>query len=969
MDRVILEGVNPALRESSCLSPRGRRPKVVGPWARATAFRFALKRSLPRPRSRPLLLLAILGWLLLLSPRPASAAADLSQPTLTNFNQILSLSLAEARETSYPVRVRGIVAFASRGGRELTCLHDGTNGLGVGILTVAGLGVPLSSQPKPGDYIEVVGETAAGSSHPYVARSTIRVLGPGQFVEARAVRGRDVAAGSYHGKMVRYRAVVLDVSRVRGSAEYLLTADGNNFVATVAEPADRLPLDLLNATVEVQGMPWIQLDSNRKPSGYRLLIASNSWVRVVHAGSSNLFAGRRVNLAGASNAPIADDRMVISGVVTYSWPNHLLTFEDATGAGLAYFLDPIASSVRDGEYVERPPRTPLRPGDRIDLVGSKNARRAFSPHFVNCEYQVTGHTGLGPAPIISEKEALTGLYDCRRVRMQGRIVDRDAYDQFGLKVNRLFVKFGDLTTTALYVGNRRIDFAATTGSQVELTALCMASAGAERPVRTFGLYLSSPDDVRVLPEPPVWLSPVALRIGSVAGGMTALALGWVWLLRRQVAGRTFELKRSNAQLEAEVRERTRAEAELAARVKLLALNAEIAEALNAPGDLASMLQRGAAGLVRHLDAVFARVWTLNAETRTLELEASAGLYTHLDGPHSRVPLGQLKIGLIAQEKAPHLTNDVQNDPRVSDKAWARREGLTAFAGYPLMLEGAVLGVVAIFSRVALGKDTLLALGSAAHSLALGIERKRTEAELLRALERERELNELKTSFVSMVSHEFRTPLEVIITSADILARYLDRLAPADRAEHLKAIQGSVKRMSGMMEDVLLLGRFESERQPFRPDDVHLNAYCRRLTDEIRSATGGRCPIELDLDDTLPLARADEHLLRHILTNLLSNAVKYSPAGAPVRLQVRRDRHDVVIRVEDSGLGIPVADQARLFEAFHRGRNTGRIPGTGLGLVIVKRSLALHGGQIEFTSQEGQGTQFTVRLPAFNDAEP
>jgi signal transduction histidine kinase len=244
---------------------------------------------------------------------------------------------------------------------------------------------------------------------------------------------------------------------------------------------------------------------------------------------------------------------------------------------------------------------------------------------------------------------------------------------------------------------------------------------------------------------------------------------------------------------------------------------------------------------------------------------------------------------------------------------------------------------------------------------------RTQA-LQTALVREQELGELKTRFVSMVSHEFRTPLEVIVSSADILDRYLDRLPAAERAEHVAAIQHAVKRMSGMMEDVLLLGRFESDRQQFSPDDLHLKALCRRLADEMRSATAGKCPIELTLDDALPLARADEKLLRHILTNLLSNAVKYSAAGAPVRFTVAREGNAAVLRVSDSGLGIPAADQSRLFEAFHRGGNTDQIPGTGLGLVIVKRSVELHGGTIEFSSEEGKGTTFIVRLPVFNPTE-
>jgi len=271
-------------------------------------------------------------------------------------------------------------------------------------------------------------------------------------------------------------------------------------------------------------------------------------------------------------------------------------------------------------------------------------------------------------------------------------------------------------------------------------------------------------------------------------------------------------------------------------------------------------------------------------------------------------------------------------------------------------------------RTMLVSGELLELDGHAYVLTVGLDitaRKQAEAELVKSLERERELGELKTSFVSMVSHEFRTPLEVITTSADILERYLDRLAAPERTEHLAAIQHSVKRMAGMMENVLLLGRFESERQQFRPDDLHLPVWCHRFVDEMRSATGGKCPIELELPEDLPLASADENLLRHILTNLLTNAVKYSPPGSPVRIAVTQEGDEAVLRVVDSGIGILPTDRAHLFEAFHRGGNTGQIPGTGLGLVIVKRSVELHGGSISCTSSEGRGTTFTIRLPVFN----
>jgi len=243
-----------------------------------------------------------------------------------------------------------------------------------------------------------------------------------------------------------------------------------------------------------------------------------------------------------------------------------------------------------------------------------------------------------------------------------------------------------------------------------------------------------------------------------------------------------------------------------------------------------------------------------------------------------------------------------------------------------------------------------------------------EVELLlrNALAAEKELNALKTNFVSMVSHEFRTPLGVIMVSAEVLQRYFDRLKPEQRAEHLDAVIGSVRRMSGMMEDVLLLGRVDAGAINFSPTEVNLRVLCARVVDEIRSATNASCTVQVEFAPDMPaVASGDTKLLHHILTNLLSNAIKYS-RQKPVTLYLRRADRDAIIDVIDRGIGIPFADRERLFETFHRGANVGQVGGTGLGLVIVKRCCEVHGGSISFVTEEDRGTTFTVRLPMFEN---
>jgi PAS domain S-box-containing protein len=206
--------------------------------------------------------------------------------------------------------------------------------------------------------------------------------------------------------------------------------------------------------------------------------------------------------------------------------------------------------------------------------------------------------------------------------------------------------------------------------------------------------------------------------------------------------------------------RRRAETELARRVQQAALGAEVGAALAEGGvPLQQVLQRCAEAVVKQLDAAFARVWTIERGSDVLELQASAGMYTHLDGPHGHVPVGRFKIGLIAAERRPHLTNEVVGDPRVGDQEWARREGMVAFAGYPLLVEDRLVGVLAMFARKALPPDTLEALMSVANIIAQGIERRRAEealAELLR--EREQAYEEVSTPVVPVLEGVLVVPL-------------------------------------------------------------------------------------------------------------------------------------------------------------------------------------------------------------------
>jgi len=195
------------------------------------------------------------------------------------------------------------------------------------------------------------------------------------------------------------------------------------------------------------------------------------------------------------------------------------------------------------------------------------------------------------------------------------------------------------------------------------------------------------------------------------------------------------------------------------------------------------------------------------------------------------------------------------------------------------------------------------------------------------------------------------------------------LEPAERKAHLQSIRKNTRRMAALMEETLLIGSFDAGKIEFKPEPLELRAFARRLMDEVLSATGRRCPIEFLFAEMPTKVLADERLLRHIFTNLLTNAVKYSDAGRVVQFEIVCAGADIICTIRDHGIGIPDTDREWLFHAFHRGRNVGDRPGTGLGLVIVKRCVDLHGGKIKVDSKPGEGTSVTVNLPILNPESP
>ena len=242
------------------------------------------------------------------------------------------------------------------------------------------------------------------------------------------------------------------------------------------------------------------------------------------------------------------------------------------------------------------------------------------------------------------------------------------------------------------------------------------------------------------------------------------------------------------------------------------------------------------------------------------------------------------------------------------------------------------------------------------------ERKRLDETRL-ALAREKELNALKTRFFSMVSHEFRTPLSTALAAAQVLENSQDEWDnTAKRLRNLNRIQDSVRNMVQLLDDILTINRAETGKLAFNPKLLNLDRYCRHFIDEMRLNAEANHTLTFTSQGTPIPVYLDEKLLRSILSNLLSNAIKYSPHGGNVQLALAFYAETVEISVQDEGIGISPEDQRGLFEPFHRGKNVRSIPGTGLGLVVVKKCVDLHQGTIHIDSEVGKRTTCLVSLP-------
>lgn len=237
-------------------------------------------------------------------------------------------------------------------------------------------------------------------------------------------------------------------------------------------------------------------------------------------------------------------------------------------------------------------------------------------------------------------------------------------------------------------------------------------------------------------------------------------------------------------------------------------------------------------------------------------------------------------------------------------------------------------------------------------------------ELTKALEKEREINELKSRIVLNVSHGFKTPLTSILSSAQLLQIYAEKEHPLKQkiGKHATKIEHSVRALNNLLTSVLFFGKADENKMEYKPKKVFLTTFVKELLDTVKAGIENDVTIKSEVENLPKTVTTDPDLLYQILENLLSNAVKYSKDGKEVSFKLSMESNRLIATVSDKGIGIPKAEQGKLFDRFFRGGNVGIVEGTGLGLSIVKKCIEMLEGDISFESEAGKGTTFHVSIP-------
>lgn len=423
-------------------------------------------------------------------------------------------------------------------------------------------------------------------------------------------------------------------------------------------------------------------------------------------------------------------------------------------------------------------------------------------------------------------------------------------------------------------------------------------------------------------------------------------------LERRVEERTADLMKANEQLKQEIEERKKAEEGLAERIRLEGLRGEVGVALAKGDTLRTLLQPCTEALIEHLGAAFARIWAYNEVEKMLELQASAGLYTSIDGSYSRVTMGESKVGIIAQERQPQISNAILSDPHIVDHDWAKKTGMVAFAGYPLVFADRLVGVMAMFAGEPLSEFTLNALASVADQIALGIQRQRAEEAFRKSGE---ELRLLSSQLLTAqetergrIARELHDGIGQSLSA--IKFRVEDALGQLAKGSTESSVSNLVNLIPVIQSTVEEVRRITMDLRPSTLDDLGILATIAWLCREFQSTYS---TVEINREISAEESDVPNPLkivLYRVLQEALNNVAKHSGANM-VTISLAKKDNTIQLAIEDNGCGFDV-DEARSVESSKR----------GFGLGSMKERTELSGGTFVINSAKGRGTFVLASWP-------
>jgi len=376
-------------------------------------------------------------------------------------------------------------------------------------------------------------------------------------------------------------------------------------------------------------------------------------------------------------------------------------------------------------------------------------------------------------------------------------------------------------------------------------------------------------------------------------------------------------------------------------------------------------------LTGNLGFAAAQVWLLEPSDGALWRRASHHTTGEPPPVPGRVERGMSEIGQVAELRVPIVTNDPANHRQVGLNPWMTEEGIQAFAGFPLVVGEQLLGVLAVYHRRPLDRNTIELLTLFAQHAATAIQ----EAHLfhlateqtarLTALNVElQRANQHKAEFLANMSHELRTPLNSILGFSQLLLEGDGGVLTGDQRQDVDIIAQNGQHLLALINDLLDISKLEAGKAQLHRGEVEVEPLISECVESVRSlAKTKRLDLSASISAEVGRVFADGPKLKQVLLNLLGNAIKFTEAGS-VRITAERQGAELRVSVRDTGIGVPVEDAERIFESFQQGKSgiSGKYQGTGLGLAICRQLVEMHGGRIWVKSTAGQGSTFTFTIP-------